>query len=112
MLSTTTYRPGDLVLVVFPYSGGAQSKQRPALVVLDSGDADIVVARVTSQLYQTPHDVILADWRGAGLLLPSAVRAHKLATIEKALIRRRLGRLRRPDYARVAAVLEQLWRGW
>lgn len=44
----TNYQPGDLVLIAFPYAGGMQSKQRPGLVILDTGDADVVVARVTT----------------------------------------------------------------
>jgi mRNA interferase MazF len=38
------YQPGDLVLVAFPFTGGG-SKVRPALVLLDTGDDDILVAR-------------------------------------------------------------------
>jgi mRNA-degrading endonuclease toxin of MazEF toxin-antitoxin module len=53
MQSTTTFQPGDLVLVAFPFVGSAQSKRRPALVILDTGDDDIVVARVTTQLART-----------------------------------------------------------
>jgi mRNA interferase MazF len=53
----TTYQPGDVVLVAFPHTGKTRTKNRPALVILDTGDADVVVARVTTQLHQTPHDV-------------------------------------------------------
>ncbi|HEY7066014.1 MAG TPA: type II toxin-antitoxin system PemK/MazF family toxin [Chloroflexota bacterium] len=77
------YQPGDLVLVAFPYTAGNQTRTRPALVVLDSGDADVLVARVTTQLYRTPYDVVIRDWRGAGLLAASVVRLHKLATLDK-----------------------------
>jgi mRNA interferase MazF len=108
----TSYQPGDLVLVGFPFAGGTQSKLRPALVVLDTGDADVVVARVTTQLYQTLHDVFLHDWNAAGLAAPSVVRTHKLATIEKGLIRRVLGRLRRSDRQRVAEVVRQTYASW
>ena len=108
----TSFRPGDLVLVAFPYAGSTQAKRRPALVVLDTGDADVVVARVTSQHHQTPNDVALADWQGAGLLVPSVMRTHKLATIEKALIHRRLGTLQEPDRRRVSAVIRQIYRSW
>jgi hypothetical protein len=66
----TTYQPGDIVLVAFPFTGGASSKDRPALVLLDGGDADILAARVTTQPYQTPFDVRLSDWQQAGLLAP------------------------------------------
>ena len=106
------YRPGDLVLIGFPFSSGTQGKQRPALVILDSGDADVLVARVTTQIYETLFDVLIAEWQGAGLLAPSVVRIHKLAAIEKALIRRGLGQLRPPDRQRVAAVLSRAFADW
>lgn len=112
MPSTTNYQPGDLVLVTFPYAGGAQTKNRPALVILDVGDADIVVARVTTQSYQTSYDVPITDWQGAGLLAPSVVRLHKLATLEKALIRRRLGKLQQADRQQVSAVMRQTYGAW
>ena len=76
----TAYQPGDLVLVAFPYAGDAQYKNRPALVILDVGDADIAVARVTTQPYQTPFDFTITGWQKAGLLAPSVVRLHKLAS--------------------------------
>ena len=108
----TNYQPGDLVLVAFPYAGGTQTKQRPALVILDMGNADIVVARVTTQLYRTPYDVTITDWQAAGLVAPSVVRTHKVATIEKALIRRQLGRLQPGDRQRVSSVLQHTYGQW
>ncbi len=107
-----SFRPGEFVLVAFPYTGSNQVKPRPALVILDIGDADVVVARVTTQRYQTPNDVDIADWQGAGLLAPSVVRLHKLATLEKSLIRRRLGALRRADRLRVSIVVRRVYGKW
>lgn len=48
-----TCRLGDLILVAFRFSSGMEAKHRPATVILDSSDADVVVARVTTQLYQS-----------------------------------------------------------
>ncbi len=45
MPSTTSYLPGDLVLADFPFTTSGPGKPRPALVVLDTGDADVVLAR-------------------------------------------------------------------
>ena len=103
------YRPGEIVLLSFPFADAITVKRRPALVLLDTGDEDIVVARVTSQVAQGPFDVELVEWRGAGLLLPSVVRVHKVATLEKRLVERRLGTLTADDWARVQAVIQQLW---
>ena len=45
----TTSECGDVVVVDFPPSGTSQRKRRPALVVLDIGDADVVLAPITTQ---------------------------------------------------------------
>ncbi|HZG39869.1 MAG TPA: type II toxin-antitoxin system PemK/MazF family toxin [Nodosilinea sp.] len=104
-----TYQPGEVVLLAFPFTDGVRQKQRPALVLLDAGDPDIVVARITSQPYSTPFDVSLLDPAQAGLLLASVVRLHKLATLEKEMVNRRLGSLSARDWANVNAALVQLW---
>jgi mRNA interferase MazF len=103
------FRPGELVLLAFPFTGGTAMKRRPALVLLDAGDEDIIVARVTSQPVLSQFDVTIEDWRGACLLLPSIVRLHKLATLEKRLVERRLGELASDDWARVRSTLTTLW---
>jgi mRNA interferase MazF len=108
----TTYQAGDLVLAKLPFTGGTGGKVRPALVVLDTGDADVVVARVTTQTAVAPLDVSLTDWQASGLLAASVVRLHKLATIEKALVIRVLGQLQPGDRQRVAAVLQQTFGSW
>lgn len=112
MPSTTSYQPGDLVLIEFPFTTNGPGKLRPALVIVDTGDADVVLARVTTQTSNTPFDVSISDWRQAGLLAPSTVRVHKLATLAKTGIRRVLGTLPASDRQQVAAVLRQMAASW
>jgi mRNA interferase MazF len=108
----TNYQPGDLVLIAFPYTAGAQTKCRPAMVVLDTGDSDVLVARVTTQIGQHDHDVLLQDWKDAGLLAPSTVRLDKLATLEKSLIQRRLGCVQTEDRAAISLVIRRVFASW
>src|SRR5437870_1515492 len=42
MPSTTNYQRGDFVLIDFPFSGASQTKPRPAMVLLDTSDNDVV----------------------------------------------------------------------
>ena len=85
-----SYHSGEIVLLSFPFTDVTGVKRRPALVLLDTGDADIIVARVTSQAVQTIFDVELVEWQQAGLLLPSVVRVGKLATLEKRLVQQNM----------------------
>ncbi len=87
----TSYSVGDVVLLLFPFSDGRGAKRRPALMLVDVGDDDIVVARITSQDWHTVYDVPLQAWQSAGLRLPSVMRAHKLATLDKSLVEKRIG---------------------
>jgi mRNA interferase MazF len=103
-----TYSFGEVLLLSFPFSNAASVKRRPALVLLDIGDDDVLVARITGQLTQTQFDVELQEWQQAGLRLPSVVRLHKLATLEKRLVERSFGRLNETDLQQVHATLQRL----
>jgi mRNA interferase MazF len=112
MPSTTRYQPGDLVPVDFPFTISGPSKPRPALVILDVGDADLLLARVTTQAQNTAFDVVISDWRTAALLAPSTIRLHKLATLAKSRVQRHLGALVAQDRQQVATVLRQMAASW
>jgi mRNA interferase MazF len=108
----TRLQPGDLVLIAFPLASGGPGKQRPALVVADTGDSDLIVARVTTQPHRSSFDLEIAEWQAAGLRAQSWVRLHKLATLEKALVSRKLGTITSADRTGVALILSRLWNAW
>ena len=112
MPSTTKYQNGDIVLVDFPFTTSGQGKPRPALVVLDSGDADVLLARVTTQTHGSQWDVSINDWPKSGLLAASVVRLHKLATIAKSRVRRTIGRLSTADRQMVSTTLNMMFQNW
>jgi len=103
------FRPGDIVLLAFPYADATGIARRPALVLLDTGDADIVAARITSQPARDSLDLEIGEWRAAGLLLRSTVRVHKVATLEKRLVQRKLGVLAAVDWIQVREAIQRLW---
>lgn len=107
----TTYHRGDIVLVPFGFTNQSQTKWRPAVVVCGDGynqGPDVVIASITSNLQALPHpgDHRLRGWKSAGLLKPSIVQT-KLATVEAALIGRRLGHLTAADLQEVAHGLRE-----
>ncbi len=84
---------GDIVLLKFPFTDTKTFKKRPALIINDFNDNDIVVCRITSQIYETPFDVYIKNWEKSGLKLPSVIRVHKLATLEKNLVEKVIGKI-------------------
>ena len=106
----TTYDFGTIVLLNFPHTNLQQSAKRPALVVFDEGDDDIVVARITSQPQTGMHDFEIANWRQVGLLFPSWARAGKLATLEKTTIQRVIGKLAPNECATIKNILQDMFK--
>ena len=84
---------GDIVLLKFPHSDGITFSKRPALTIADTGDGDVILCRITSQLYKSVYDIEIIPTKVNGLKLTSSIRVHKLATIEKDRIERKLGSL-------------------
>ena len=93
------YQIGDVVTLVDSTTG--KSLPRPALVLADIGDNDILVARITTHQVRDNFDVGINDLTATGLNRPSIVRPHKLATIEKRLVSQKLGALSGNDLVRV-----------
>src|SRR6266542_3017325 len=107
-----SHQRSDVVLVPFDFTERSGVKWRPAVVVstddYNRTTPDVLIVSITSNLRALPHpgDVQIADWRSAGRLKPSLAQT-KLATIESALVGRRLGALSAPDLARVDHGLAQ-----
>jgi mRNA interferase MazF len=96
----TGYEFGDLVPVSFPFSDQSTTKRRPAVVV--SSDA---------YHRERPEpafgDAAVAKWKEAGLLRPSVLKPV-VATIERGLVLRKLGRLEDEDRAALRKVLAEI----
>ncbi len=99
---------GDIVLLKFPFSDGKSYKKRPALIINDYDDGDIIVCRITSQIYDTKNDYFLVNWSEAGLKLPSVVRVHKIATLDKSLVETRMGKLNEISKKSITQIIKNL----
>ncbi len=105
----TKYKFGDVVLVVFTQTDGGR-KQRPALVVLDIGDDDIVLAPITTTERKGKGDHKIKNWKQSGLLLDSWIRLAKIACLDKSDIRRKLGISSPSDNKYIGAVWNKLYK--
>lgn len=107
----TNYNFGDIVLAAVPQTDlSGASKQRPACVLYDGGDLDFILARITSQIYTGETDYTISKWTEAGLLFESCIRLSKIATLEKTIIRRKLGSLDKADRVEVKKILRRMFK--
>lgn len=97
----TTYKPGAILLVAFPFTDFSSLKQRPCVVVSSTGfnrtHRDVILAAITSQLSIHPatdeHLLSTNDLRAGGLPKASLVKLGKIVTIDQRLVRKSLGTL-------------------
>lgn len=112
MRRTTNFEPGDVVLVRFPFTDLTSTKQRPAVVLSRRSTAltrDRVLLGITSQK-QSGSQGQIVDWRVAGLLKESWLKAS-IATLADELITRRLGSISARDRVEVQRILRTLKTG-
>lgn len=92
---------GDVILVHYPFSSGAGSKIRPALVVQNNRNnqrlTNIIVAAITTTTHRSGEPSQLLIKLGAptgqqsGLIKDSVVTCENLVTIEEGLVLRKIG---------------------
>jgi mRNA interferase MazF len=102
MPNTTGNEFGEVVLVPFPFTDQSTTKQRPAVVIPSAAyqreRPDLIILAVTSQVRpgNTLGEVPVKDWKQAGLIKPSVMKPV-IATIERRLVRKRMGALSSDD---------------
>ena len=110
--SMTGFEFGDVVLVPFPFTDQSALKQRPAVVVSSAAYQDrrlaLIIMAITSRLRPLGlGEVAITEWQAAGLLKLSVLKPL-LATVERRLVRRKLGRLIGEDLAALRQVLHNI----
>jgi mRNA interferase MazF len=79
--------PGTAVRVPFPHTDGETRQRRPALVIATAGPESepflLWVLMITAAAHRRwSGDVEIPDPASIGLLIPSAIRTAKIATVE------------------------------
>lgn len=107
----------SIVLVPFPFDDFSVSKVRPALCLTSEiGKYNhVIIAFISSQI---PEDLIESDLLirnhsenslGTGLTVDSVIRLHKIVTIPKSLIKRKLGSINKTVEIDVHIKIRQLF---
>ncbi len=99
----TAVKPGDVVLVSFPFTDLSQNKVRPAVVIsteeVHKKEDDYTLLFISSvvSLPLEPYEVLLnkghPDFRQSGLKKDSVLKGNKIATLRKSLLKRQIGSL-------------------
>lgn len=93
------YSQGDIVLIPVPFSDLTNRKQRPVLIIsnddYNKNTEDIVVVAITSQLKDLDYSVVIVDDNldEGTLKATSAVRADKVYTLSKNIVRKKFGKV-------------------
>ena len=103
MRSTTgsNCKRGDVVLIPFPFTDFSTFKQRPALIIssdeFNTRSQDVIAAAISSHIVPNPifgdFSLSQSDLHSGGLPKASIVKLGKVVTIDRRLIRGKLGSL-------------------
>lgn len=113
MTITRRLRRGEIVLISFPFTDLSSAKVRPAVIVGRVIGPDIILAFITSQAisFDPRTDVLIAtgdsEYAESGLAAASVIRCSKLATLDRSLVRRRLGNAGPETIRRIDACLRR-----
>lgn len=108
--SVTSYRPGTVVVLsIGPSISGRLPEHRPAVILFDAGDSEIVVLPATTQGARSEYDIAIAEWHRAGFKEACWVRVNKPQTVDKRLVSKKPGSLVQQDWSKVRAALGQLF---
>jgi len=100
-------RQGDLVLMSYPFSNLEERKVRPALIVsnnlFNKKSDDCIMVPLTGVIKSEPYSVVInqENLEAGRLLKVSRIRIDKIFSVEKKLIRLRIGRLNKETFEKV-----------
>lgn len=114
MMENHSMIKNSIVLVPFPFDGFSNTKVGPALCLTSEiGKFDhIIIAFISSKI---PDEPIESDElnsplsKGTGLIRDSVISLHKMVTIPKSLIKRKLGMIDKTVRVEIRKKMRQLF---
>jgi len=94
---------GDVVIIEFPFSNLKDSKRRPVLVLKVPKGDDVIVNQITGSSYEKSAEILIndKDFVHGALKRDSFVRIDKIASVEKSLIKYKIGSLKNEKSAEI-----------
>jgi mRNA interferase MazF len=114
----TDYKPGNVVLIPFPFTDLSTIKQRPAVILSSSRfnqyHHDVIIAAITSHVTQKlmsdEYRLNATEQHRAGLPKPSIVKLGKIVTLDQRLIRRQLGHMPATGHKQLIKIVLTIFR--
>ncbi|MDO8459579.1 MAG: type II toxin-antitoxin system PemK/MazF family toxin [Nanoarchaeota archaeon] len=94
---------GNIVVIEFPYSNLKDSRRRPVLILKTPKGEDVIVLQITSSSNEKPVEILIKkeDFRQGGLKRDSHIRIDKIASIDKSLIKYKIGSLNKEKFDKI-----------
>ena len=91
---------GDIIVIDFPFSNLKESKRRPVLVLRVPKGGDVIVCQITGSSYEKPVEIQInqSDFKQGSLKRDSFVRIDKIGSIEKSLVKYKIGSLKQEKF--------------
>lgn len=109
---TVVYKPGDIILVNFPFTDLVSSKVRPAIVITAKGE-DIIIIGIFSKI----PEIIQESWfiieetseyfTSTGLKKKSIIKTEKIAVVHTSIVKKTLGSLQEDIFTKVKEKLKK-----
>lgn len=107
-----TYKPGDIVLVNFPFTDLISSKVRPAIVITTKGE-DIIIIGIFSKIPESIQDswFVIEEtaeyFAASGLKKRSVIKTEKIAVVHTSIVKKTLGSLQENIFTKVKEKLKK-----
>lgn len=87
------YDQRDIVIIPFPYSDLAGSKQRPALIISNeklNKTEDRICCLITSKIHKDDLEIKFRYLEKGSLPFKSSVRPHRIFTVDRKIIKKKI----------------------
>ena len=87
---------GDIIVIYFPFSNLVQFKPRPVLIIKIPKGEDMIVNQITGSSYEKSVEIKIEnkDFSKGSLKKDSYLRLDKIFSIEKSLVKYKIGSLK------------------
>lgn len=87
---------GDIVVLPFPFSDLSNSKKRPAFVLADLYEDDLILCQITSKMIKDEYaiEIMDVDFETGSLMKESNIRINKIFTADRSIILYKVGALK------------------